>query len=246
MGIYPITLDYTALQKDSKVKKFFREPRRDELKPGELVVNVMNAVNILPLDEKINPKLQKYLEQWKEKVDFHYLDIYFNIKSKDRGKIRGVKKLGFDYRIEDEENETSKIKILDIIPKTEWENKNYKVSLSGEIEGKGEIGFDYKPIDSVNVGIEAKAAGSLAFEYEWNPKIAKIISNAVSFTVNNSDNTFLDGRILMTLLIQRERSVKAMFFRGHGELTFDIKLLNDVRGESSEINEGILFIESKI
>jgi len=247
MGVYAITLDQSAFgPKSLAYTTMMRKPRTDSLKTGELAVNTMNAINILPLNEPVDSKLQKYLDQWKSRFDYHYVDIFFNIRSINRDFARGVKQLDFMYRLTDENNDTDKIKILDIIPKTKWVKKNYHVSLSGGSTAEGKVGFSYKSADIVDVDVNAKVNGSVSFDYKWNPKIAAIISNSNSFIVNNSKNKFLDGRILMTLLVQRDRKVKEMFVKGIGSMLFDIGMgRKDIRGNSPSIAEEIIFNPSK-
>jgi len=249
MGVYAITLDRTSLVNNQKtVTKSLKKPKTDVLKDEELSVNVNNAVNLLPINEAVDNKLQKYLEQWKTRFDFHYVDVYFEVRSFEREHARGVKQVDFTYKITDGKNKAKGIKILDIAPKTKWIPKNYSVSLSGSTGGGSKIGFKGKITDNVNVDVNAKVNGSVSFDYKWNPKVAAVKSSSTYFIANNFDNKFLDGRVLMTLLIQRDRKIKEMLLKVRGKILFDIgRIKSDIYGTIDEpIIEDIIFNPSQV
>ena len=62
MGVYAITLDRTSLVNNQKtVTKSLKKPKTDVLKDEELSVNVNNAVNLLPINEAVDNRLQNSL-----------------------------------------------------------------------------------------------------------------------------------------------------------------------------------------
>jgi len=62
MGVYAITLDRTSLVKNQKtVTKSLKKPKTDVLKDEELSVNVNNAINLLPINEAVDNRLQNSL-----------------------------------------------------------------------------------------------------------------------------------------------------------------------------------------
>jgi hypothetical protein len=147
------------------------------------------------------------------------LNIRLNLVSQRSAGARGVKTVTFDGSF------TPSVKTEDVVPKTEWVDKNYEANVKLGINSVGDL-LKLVPFPTPGVTTD------VSFTYKLDPKNAKVISgaaaNSARWRFEASGNQYLDGGLELMVLFARPRNLEEVALNVPASATYDIRGHDDI------------------